>query len=293
MFDYPGLNTLAAVIRHGSFDAAAKALNLTQSAVSQRIRALEERTGSVLVQRGVPSTPTDTGLRLFRHYEEVSRLESEVARDLGQAPGRAHSVRIAANADSLATWLVPALAAADGYLFEIVVDDQDHSAEFMRKGEVAAAITAHGEPIQGCDTFALGALRYLAAASPAFVDRWLPDGPNTTSLASAPALVFDEKDRLHHAWIDRIAGHGLTPPRHRLPSTSAFLEAALRGLGWGMIAEPMVRDHIARGRLTTLLPDAPLDTPLFWQVSRVGRGTLEPLTRAVRRAARAQLVQPS
>ncbi|MEM0947422.1 MAG: LysR family transcriptional regulator ArgP [Pseudomonadota bacterium] len=289
MFDHAGLTALSAIIVHGSFDAAAQALGLTQSAVSQRIRALEERVGSPALVRGTPCTPTAIGLRLYRHAEEVARLEATLTTDLGAASTAPLSVRIATNADSLATWLLPALAGIDEILFDLVVDDQDHSADLLRRGEVAAAITGRGAPVQGCDAHPLGALRYIATASPEFAQRWFPDGPTSQALTAAPALVFNEKDRLQASWAANAAGQPVSLPRHRLPSTTAFVEAAELGLGWGMNPEPLVRQALKDGRLVAL-SDVPLDTPLFWQVSRVGAGALLPLTRSVKAAAKGALV---
>jgi LysR family transcriptional regulator, chromosome initiation inhibitor len=290
MFDPRHLEALAAILRTGSFEAAATALSVTPSAVSQRLRTLEEKVGTVLVVREQPPRATVAGARLVRHAEEIALLEQGVAADLGlPAEGRAR-LRIAVNADSLATWLLPALAEAGEALFEIVVDDQDHSADLLRRGEVAAAVTAEAAPIQGCDSVLLGSLRYVATCSPAFREKWFPEGPTPEALAASPALIFNEKDVLQHRWAELATGRRLRISGHRIPSSTAFVEAARLGLGWGLNPELLVRDDVAGGRLVALIPGRPLDTPLVWQASRIGRATLEPLTAAVRRAARSTLV---
>lgn len=292
MFDRRQIAALAAVVRTGSFEAAAAALAVTPSAVSQRIRSLEEEVGSVLVLREQPARATAPGARIVRHHDELTRLERDVALDLGLPAGAPSRLRIAVNADSLATWLLPALAEAGEALYEVVIDDQDHSSRLLRRGEVAAALTAEAAPVQGCDAIPLGALRYLATCSAAFHERWFPEGLTPRSIAAAPALVFDEKDRLQHRWAEAATGQRVALSGHRLPSTTAFVEAALLGLGWGMNPEPLVAAHLAQGRLVALAPDLPLDTPLVWQASRIGRATIAPLTAAVRKAARQALVQP-
>lgn len=285
MLDYPLLEALAAVHRRGSFDLAAAVLNLTPSAVSQRIKALEERTGTLLIRRGQPCAATETGLRLIRHLEEVTLLEQALARDLpGRAAGPA-TIRLAVNADSLATWVIPALAATEGLLFDLVIDDQDHSQDWLRRGEVAAAITGHPGPLQGCDTVPLGALRYYATASPGFIARWLPEGPTPAALAQAPALTFSDKDRLQGDWLLALTGRRFAYPTHRLASSTGFVDAALAGLGWGMNPEPLVAAPLAEGRLVELAPDRPLDVPLYWQYARLTAAALAPLTRAIRQAA--------
>ena len=54
MLDYASLFALSTVVREGSFERAARALNVTPSAISQRIRLLEERVGCALVVRAQP-----------------------------------------------------------------------------------------------------------------------------------------------------------------------------------------------------------------------------------------------
>ncbi|MGO4526399.1 LysR family transcriptional regulator ArgP [Microvirga sp. 2MCAF35] len=291
MLDYALLSALAAVVRTGSFERAAEHLNVTPSAVSQRIKLLEERIGAVLVVRGQPCTATDAGQRLCQHVEQVALLESSLRRTLPglQPESRPVTLRIAVNADSLATWFIPAMAQTTGFLFDLVIDDQDHSAEWLRRGEVLAAVTSHGKPIQGCDSYSLGNLRYLATASPAFVERWLPDGLSEHSAAHAPCLVFNRKDQLQALWLRRAFGADVVPPVHWLPSSQAFVDAALSGLGWGMNLEAMVQKHIRSGRLVALEPSDPLEVSLFWQQSRIVGPLLGDLTRAVVETARTML----
>ncbi|MEZ0167615.1 LysR family transcriptional regulator ArgP [Microvirga sp. TS319] len=288
MLDYAHLSALAAVLRTGSFERAAHHLNVTPSAISQRVKLLEERLGVVLVVRGQPCTATEVGQRLCQHVEQVAMLESSLHESLPGLGGASRPVtlRIAVNADSLATWFIPAMARTEGYLFDLVLDDQDHSAEWLRRGEVAAAVTAHSTPVQGCDCHPLGALRYIATASPGYCSRWFADGVSELAAARAPCLTFNQKDRLQAEWLRQVFGTDLHPPLHWLPSSQAFVDAALAGIGWGMNPEPLVVDHLRTGRLVALRPDQPLDVPLFWQPSRIVSSVLAPLTRAVMREAR-------
>ena len=286
MLDYPQLQALSAVHRRGSFDLAAASLGITPSAVSQRIKALEDRIGALLIQRGQPCTATETGLRLIHHFDAVMLME--VALPLPDpAPA---AVRIAVNADSLATWVIPALSACPGMLFDIVIDDQDVSQDWLRRGEVAGAITSHPGPLQGCDTVPLGCLRYHATASPNFVARWLADGVTLATLTRAPALTFSDKDRLQSDWLATHLGQGIAYPTHRLASSQGFVDAALAGLGWGMNPAPLVAGYLAAGRLVELIPGTPLDIALHWQFARRTAPALEPLTRALRTAAKRVLL---
>ncbi|MCV6823770.1 MULTISPECIES: LysR family transcriptional regulator ArgP [Halocynthiibacter] len=292
MPDTRSLMALAAVLRTGSFESAAHELSVTPSAISQRIKALEEEIGAALIKRGPPATATPTGARLHRHAEEIALLESALAKDLGKAPAASH-IKIATSADSLSTWLLPALAGQDDLFFELVVDDQDHSADWLRRGEVQAAITAHPTPVQGSDCVALGNFRYIASASPAFLRRYFPDGVTEHALEAAPALLFNTKDRLQILWAKRQFGRALRFSSHQLPSSRGFVDAALLGMGWGMNPEPLIRDHLAKGTLVPLIPETPLDVPLFWQCNRRIAPAIAPLTRAIRDAAKGALQPPS
>lgn len=295
MLDYAALHALAAVVREGSFERAARALHVTPSAVSQRIRLLEERVGCALVVRGQPCTPTDTGRRMCQHMDRVRLLEQELTDALpALAPegGARVALPVAVNADSLATWFAPALAAFAAQapvLVELSVDDQDHTAEWLRTGAVLAAVTGTARPAAGCNSQPLGAMRYIAAASPAYMARHFAAGVSAGSLAQAPSLVFNTKDELQARWVRRLCHRHVELPRHTLPSSQAFVTAALAGMGWGLHPEALVDRHLADGTLVELVPDTPLDVPLYWQSTRAASGLLDGLARQLHAAARAGL----
>jgi LysR family transcriptional regulator (chromosome initiation inhibitor) len=292
MLDYAALHALAAVVREGSFDRAARALHVTPSAISQRVRLLEERVGCALVVRGQPCLPTDTGRRMCQHMDRVRLLEHELHDALpALAPegGTRVALPVAVNADSLATWFAPALAAFAAQapvLMAVSVDDQDHTAEWLRTGAVLAAVTGHARPAAGCNSQPLGAMRYLAAASPAFVARHFGDGVGAGSLAHAPSLVFNTKDELQARWVRRLCHRHVELPRHTLPSSQAFVTAALAGMGWGLQPEALIAPHLADGTLVELVPGQALDVPLHWQTARAASGLLDGLTRQMLAAAR-------
>ena len=298
MLDYSALSALAAVIREGSFERAATALHVTPSAVSQRIRLLEERVGCALVVRDQPCRATATGRRLCQHVDRVRLLEQSLHDTVpALAPEGVARVAlpIAVNADSLATWFAPALAAfaADApVLVEVAVDDEDHTAEWLRSGAVLAAVTASARPAAGCNCQPLGSMRYHAVASPAFIARHFAQGVGAGSLAQAPSLVFNTKDGLQARWAQRQCHRHVELPRHRLPSPQAFVIAALAGMGWGLQPRALIAAHLQDGSLFELVPDTPLDVPLYWQHARVAAGWLDGLSRELLAAARRTLLPP-
>ncbi|MFW2588296.1 LysR family transcriptional regulator ArgP [Sagittula sp. SSi028] len=286
MYDPAQLAALEAVLRLGAFDAAAAELRITPSAVSQRIRALETQVGAPLVLRQSPARATDMGARLARHARDIALLDAALANDLGQAMQA--RLRVALNADSLDTWAIPALAQTD-FLFDIVVEDETASDQLLRNGEVTAAIMTRAAPVQGCETHALGIMRYIATCAPEFKARWFRDGVSPYSLSRAPMLDFSGKDRLQRGWLGQICDTPPAPPVHILPSTHGFVTAARCGLGWGLNPLPLVAEDLKQGTLVAM-SDTVRDVTLYWQVRSHAAPAVLPLTRALKRAARTALL---
>ncbi|WP_294643672.1 LysR family transcriptional regulator ArgP [uncultured Aureimonas sp.] len=296
MLDYPALSAVAAVIREGSFERAALALGITPSAVSQRVRGLEERLGAVLVVRGQPCGASDLGRSLCAHLDRVRLLEGEVAPLLPQPAQdgqRRLPLKVAVNSDSLATWFPRAVATFGQTVdtpLDLTLDDEAHTADRLRSGEVLAAVTADPRPVQGCRTLRLGALRYRACASPEFARRYFRGGVTREALSSAPCLRFDRRDRLQARWAEDVLGFEFDAPTFTVASTHAFLDFARAGLAWGMQPAALAEPHLADGHLVELVPGKPLDTTLYWTVARLPVSALPRLTDAVRQAAAEGLV---
>jgi len=286
VLDYALLEAVAAVDREGSFEAAARALHISTSAVSQRVRLLEERVGVPLVVRSRPCVATEAGRRLCRHVEQ------ELRGALPAGTGPAAVLRVAVNADSLGTWFPGAMArfgATDDTLLDVALDNENHTAEWLRTGQVPAAVAADARAVPGCRIEALGPMRYVATASPELVRRHFSDGVNATSLARAPMLRFDRKDDLEKRWIHRICRRDLLPPTHWVPSTQAFRDLVLAGFAWGMNPEQLAAPHLRAGELVELVPGTRLEVQLYWHHARLAPPAVERLTRAVVGEARVRL----
>jgi LysR family transcriptional regulator, chromosome initiation inhibitor len=281
------LDALVAIADHGSFDAAARKLHITPSAVSQRIRALEAAAGQVLISRGTPCRPTAHGEWLVRLGRQARFLYDEA----GQALTNAAVVElpVAVNADSLGSWFRDVLSAAATWIGTSVrlrVEDEGYSQELLRRGDVLAAVTSDPAAVQGCSVDPLGALRYLPAATPALAKRF---GHGTClDWAALPLIDFNDKDDLQHRLLRRHGvAHGPSVV-HQIPSSADFYEAVRLGLGWGMLPEPQARAGLASGELIRLSDDV-IDVPLHWQRWRLDSPRLTALTAAVRAAASRQL----
>jgi LysR family transcriptional regulator (chromosome initiation inhibitor) len=294
MLDYPSLAAVAAVITEGSFERAAAALGMTPSAVSQRVRGLEERLGAILILRGAPCLPTELGGTLCAHLDKVRLLEQDMAGVLGASVDAAPpTLRVAVNADSLATWFPAAMAAfvrKTGVSLDLKLDDEAYTADRLRSGEVLGAVTTDLKPVQGCKVIPLGALRYVACASPDFVARYFAQGVDGDALAVAPHLRFDRRDGLQARWAREAYGVEPGGPVHWVPSTNAFIDFALEGLGWSMHPLQLVAPELASGALVELAPGLRIDVQLHWAVTRLHTGLLQHLSDAVRAVAQERLV---
>jgi LysR family transcriptional regulator, chromosome initiation inhibitor len=297
--DSAQLTTFAAVVSEGSFEAAARTLHVTPSAVSQRVKSLERRAGRVLVRRARPVEVTDAGeayLRLARQVVTLVRATRAAVHtaDGSAAAGRPDELAIAVNSDSI-PWVLPALTSVAhdrAVVFDLRREDEHHSAGLLRRGEVTAAITTSARAVQGCRVSRLGVMRYRAVASLDFVARWFPDGVTADALGIAPVLDFDRKDELQSAFIRRITRRRVNPPRHYLPSTADFATAVHLGLGWGMLTPPQSHDGLRSGDLVDLGPVLAIDVALYWQQWSVSTTTLDAVAQAVHQAA-AEVLVPS
>ena len=297
MFDYKLLAALATVVEQGGFERAAQRLGLSQSAVSQRIKLLEMRLGQPVLVRSTPPQPTALGQRLLNHVQQVRLLEGDLQQLVPalDEEGRPERLRVALNADSLATWWAEAVSSychASGLLLDLLVEDQAVGLKRMRAGEVAACLCATARPVAGARALALGSMRYRALASPQFIARYLTDGVSGVALARVPAIVYGPDDRLQHRYLAALGVEGGFL-HHLCPSSEGFVRMTEAGLGWGLIPELQVAGQIAAGSLQEVLPGRPVDVPLYWHSWRLGGERLDGLTRHVERAARRWLVAPS
>jgi len=288
---HPQLAAFAAVLEEGSFEGAARRLSVTPSAISQRIKALEDRLGQVIVVRQAPCRPTPAGEKLLRRVRPMQALEAEALADFlpeTSAAPATRSIAIAVNDDSLETWFIVALARLHqrhGYLFDVRVDDQDHTLELLRDGTVLGAVTAEARALQGCNVHPLGTMRYCAIASPDFAARHFRSGVDAASLARAPMVVYNRKDELQARFVRRITRARIAPPTHYLPTSTGFVDAAALGLGWCLAPASMAAPALKAKAIVNIDPSRWIDVPLYWQHAAVRSTTLRQISDALREVA--------
>ena len=294
--DYRALAVLDAVAASGSFEKAALTLGISQSAVSQRIKALEDATGRLLVVRGMPSVPTGLGQRLVAHHRQVTLMEAALDIDLGQ-PVSMPEIAVAIDAGSLATWFpeaLPPLLSPPRCQLDVQLAEDAVALQLVREGRVFACVAsaadgAH-ESVSGTTNTALGTMRYLCVATPVFAGHWFGDGFSTEAVRLAPAIV-DRQNLLARYLAQHLELSGPFP-HHTLPVFAAMQGAITGGLAYGLLPELLALRAIEAGRLVNLYPGHTLDLALSWHAWNIDTPFTRALSEQVVGTARRYLLQP-
>ncbi len=295
MFDPEALECLAAIVEEGGFERAAQRLNITQSAVSQRLRALEAQIGTVLIVRSRPLKPTPAGHLLLKHTKQLRLLRADLERDMKElAPssiggGRDEErVSIAVNADSIATWAMGALdgVIAEGLPLEIITDDQDFTQEWLREGQVLGCVTTLKQALRGCKVVPLGAMRYVAVAAPDVARQRLGGQLTPHNFRSVPFVAFNRKDDMQSEFVAKGFGlKRLSLSQLFVPSSEGQVRAVLAGWGVSVVPELLVRGLLAQGQLVDVAPGKALPIALYWHCWNLQSEVLDTLSAALTQAA--------
>ncbi|KDM92651.1 LysR family transcriptional regulator ArgP [Photobacterium galatheae] len=294
--DYRWVQALDAVVSQRGFERAAEVLCITQSAVSQRIKQLEKHMAQPLLVREQPPRPTPAGQKLLGLYRRVRLLEQELLPDI--RPGEQSQplqMSIASNADSLATWLLPALSPLlkqRRIEINLMLEDESRTLDRLRSGEVVGAISMEATPMPGCVADYLGRMDYLCVASPDFQATYFSDGVNRDTLMGAPAVAFDQYDDMHEVFIQQHfnlpRGSVLT---HRVRSSEAFVKLALHGVAYCLIPKVQIEEELASGALVNLTPGIMLTRRIYWHHWALESGVFSEVTAQLLDHARHKLPQ--
>ena len=295
MLDYKLVEAFAAVVREGGFEKGARALHLTQGAVSQRVKLLEEQAGCVLLVRSSPPRPTQAGQAMLKHFRQVRRLEEDLGAGLGQGHGGFDSLTVGVNADSLATWFFPAIdeyLEAEPVLLDLSVDDQAETLKHLKAGEVLGCVSDRAEPVQGCRVEYLGDMDYHLYATSSYKKAWFADGARLADVEAAPILIFNRKDVMHQVLLAEALGQRpeLRSPFY-LPSSEKFAVVIASGRVSGMLPDQQAAPYVERGELVDLLPGHVFTVRLHWHCWNLESARLTGFTEALVRGARGLLRQ--
>jgi len=259
--DYKLLRALDAVLQEQNFDRAAKSIHITQSAISQRIKQLEQQFAEPLLIRSQPLQATPLGQKLLAHYRQVHQLAA-----------------------------IAPLLELHPIELNLLVDDESRTLDKVREGQAFGAVSLQPQPLAGCCVDELGEMNYLLTASPAFMARHFPHGLTRAALAKAPAVAFDQRDDMHISFMRRH--FGLEPggyPCHTVHSSEAFVAMAEQGLACCLIPELQIRAQLEAGSLVNLSPDHILMERLYWHRWVLEKGVHKQLSLRLIDHARSQL----
>lgn len=294
MLDYKLLEALAAVVDSGGFERAARALHLTQSAVSQRVKSLEESSGQVLLVRSSPPRPTDAGLRLLKHFRQVRRLEDDLSTEIHSGKSSFTTLSIGINADSLATWFLPSIRdflSQYPVLLDLRSEGQGKTHELLHEGKVIGCISSRSEPSQGCRCEFLGSMRYQLMATPSFRDMWFPNGLTLDSIRRSPFLLFSRTDWIHIPLLRHVVGQYPELNPFYVPSASRIVDFICEGVGCGMLAAQQSAPLEAAGQLVSLAEGEGVDVDLFWHHWNIESPLLDAFSLALTSGAEKNLLQ--
>ncbi|QJB56065.1 LysR family transcriptional regulator ArgP [Pseudodesulfovibrio sp. zrk46] len=293
MLDYKLVEAFAVVAREGGFEKAAKVLHLTQSAVSQRVKLLEEQTGCILLVRSTPPKPTPAGREMLKHYRQVRQLEMDLGPGFGREQDGFVTLPVGINADSLATWFFPAVGdylAENPVLLDLAVDDQAQTHRLLKDGEVLGCISDRSEPFQGCRVEYLGDQVYNLYCTPNYKEKWFNDGLTLERVLKAPTLIFNRKDLMHGILLEEALGQPVPYfNAFYLPSSEKFAPTIARGLVCGMLPPQQANEYVERGELIDLVPGHSFTVHLHWHCWNLESGELGRFTDALVAGAHREL----
>ncbi|MEZ0575433.1 LysR family transcriptional regulator ArgP [Halodesulfovibrio aestuarii] len=293
MIDYKQLEAFAAVVENGGFEKAATVLHITQSAVSQRIRLLEDRIGAMLIVRSTPVQPTAMGQKLLGHYKQVSLMEQDLFEDtLGKTVEEYITVPVGINADSLATWIpdtLQELLTTTNILVDIRLGDQDKTHDMLKNGEVVGCVSSQPGPMQGCKTVYLGKMIYVCCATPDFAEKWFPDGFIPDAVRKAPILTYDRTDEMNNEMLTRCGIRAGEFPTHYVPDSHMFVDMCKKGLGYGMIPSLQIEEELRSKQLIPIVEKYSVTVRLYWHCWNLQTRHIMMLTDAFEKVAKLHL----
>jgi len=291
VFDYKLLSALSSIIEMQSFELAANKLFITQSAISQRIKLLEENIGQPILIRSQPIELTAVGEQLLSHFKKVQQLENELLPELlPDKPTKPMKISLALNADSMATWFIQAVTPVlKEHLVELnlLIAHEEQTLDKLRTGEAIGAVSVIKKPLKGHRSFELGKMNYCLVCSKSFQKKYFVEGVTKLSLKMAPAISYDHQDDMHERFI--VKHFGLASSEyysHSVRSSEAFVELAKQGVAYCLVPELQIKAELASGELIKLCPQKQLIQTLYWHSWILVKGVNKTISQEITRAGK-------
>lgn len=250
------LSLLQTVARAGSFAAAARELGLVPSAVTYRIRQIEDALDALLFDR------TSRTARLTAAGAELLREGERLLAEIDAVANRVR--RVATGWESQLTLSVDTVMCSDTVMelaqafFEVSPQTRLRIRDEALSGTLECLVNGQADLALGVslETGAAPGIRSRVMGELAFVFAVAPHHP----LADAPEPLADELLLQHRAVAvaDSVQrGHAITlgllagQDVLTVPTMRAKVDAQLRGLGTGFLPEPLAQPHVQAGRLVT------------------------------------------
>ena len=262
MLDYKGIEALYWINELKSFERAAEKLYISQSAISQRLKALEVFYSKPVLIRSAPYKPTRLGAFLMGHYKRIILLEETLDEQLDEV-GSIH-IPIALNRDSLEIWFLEFLKkkkSLEGVTLEIIADDQERTLDTFKEGSALCALSTQSKSVMGANVQFLGNMEYVLVSTPTFQKKYLKD---RESYLGAKAICFDSHDFLLERYLEKNFKLDCTEiEKHVVPSIRGFKEMVLLGMGYTLIPKIDIIEELNSGKLVEL-EKVIEKVPLYW-----------------------------
>jgi len=251
------LRTFVEVYRQRSISRAARALDLTQPAVSQHIASLEGAIGRQLFERhaqGVSPTPAADELAADIG-DRLDLAEAALATARARSAEMAGAVRIIGHADFLSEMIAPMLVPLleSGMRVRLETASHDGVLHSLIEGHCDLGLSASVISDRRLRSELVHTELVIAVASPVVAARIAAAGDLVTALASEPVLAYNLEQSLIDEWLE-------TNRLHREPVSPALVAPDLRGLrallgvgfGWTVLPTYLCAGELARGELVEI-----------------------------------------
>lgn len=294
MFDIRDIEILRAIVEHGGFRAAAQRLRLSQSAVSARVAALEDRLGTEILdraRRGGRLTPA--GRTFFEQTMRLTEMRDHIIATLSQDAAFAGTIRIGVAETIVHTWLPAMLTGIHGRYprlrIELSVDTSKVLADKLLCDDIDLAIMMR-ELVPGS---AEASFIYASSTDWFAAPGVAPDGPlRIEDLARWPIVTFPKGTVPYHDVEALFARAHATemPMLHGCASLSTAFHLVRSGFGLGLLPVSMAEPDLAAGSMVRLTTESGATPPplqfVFCHLVSMDAGLVSGLREAAESAVR-------